>query len=149
MAILKCWAIAKVIGDGTPKINPYRPSLSDDFPEIEWHDVLYAEPPYVPAVVIARTVCQGATALAIHENNRSKILAAREVVGDEEIDFVYLGDNWGPDAPFTAPRWTEIRDGLVALGVDDSTVDTWRTNNPTATPRDFYLKLKQWYGKQE
>ena len=147
MATLKCWVIAKVIGSGEHG-DAWRPSLSDDFPEIEWNDILFAQPPYVPAVTISRAICQGATALNIHQNVRSKVLAAEELVGEEWVDFVYQGVNWGKDAPFTEARWEQIRDGLVVLGVDENVIDTWWSNYPGATPRDFYLILKQYLGSQ-
>ena len=36
-----------------------------------------------------------------------------------------------------ANRWTALKAGLVSLGVDGAILDTWKSNNPDATPRDF------------
>ena len=142
--MLKFWAISKVIGDGTPRTNPYRPSLSDDFPALEWRDILFAQPPYVPAVAISRAVADEAAALAVHQAVRSLVLAA--MVWDENAgawgDYIRNSVNWGYDAPFTESRFNDVRDGLVALGTDAQTIDDWHTNHPNATPREFYTALK-------
>jgi hypothetical protein len=149
MSILKMWAISRVIGDGTPGTNPYRPALSDDFPEIEWRDILVAAPPYVPPVAISRTINDDVTGVAIHQAARSLILAAQEDIGDEWVDYTRSGNNWGPDQPFFATHWTQIRDGLVQLGMDADDIDGWRSNHPNATRREFYGALLNFIKRQE
>ena len=148
--MLKSWAISKVLGDGTPGTNPYRPSIGDDFPGVGWHDILYAQPPYVPAVAISRALCEEATALQIHQGVRSLILAAEvwNDVTEEWDDYIRNGTNWGRTAPFTDPRWIQIRDGLVALGMEAAQIDNWKTNNPDATPTEFYHALKVFLDSQ-
>ena len=43
---------------------------------------------------------------------------------------------YSTDAPIPPARWTELRDGMVMLGLDENLIDTWRDNNPEATPLD-------------
>lgn len=150
MATLKFWVISKVIGDGTLRTNPYRPSLSDDFPALEWQDILFAQPPYVPAVTISRAIADESAAFAVHQAARSLILAAMTQDADtgEWADYIRNGVNWGYDAPFTESRFNDVRDGLVTLGADSQTADNWRTNHPNATPREFYTALKTFLGSQ-
>ena len=149
MSTLKMWAISQVLGDGTPRTDPYRPSLSDDFPEIDWTDILFATPPFVPAVAISRTINDDTTGTAIHQSARSLILAAEEYVDDEWVDFIYSGANFGPEQPFAEWHWTQVRDGVVALGVDAQQIDDWRTANPDATKVDFYHALRNLLTGQE
>ena len=52
------------------------------------------------------------------------------------------------DVTFPPARWTELRNSLVALGVDANTIDTWHSNNPDATPRDFGEAFKQFINSQ-
>lgn len=52
------------------------------------------------------------------------------------------------DVTFPPARWTELRDGLVAIGLDAGDVDTWYSNNPDATPRDFSIAFKQFINSQ-
>jgi hypothetical protein len=46
------------------------------------------------------------------------------------------------DVPFMSSRWTELRNALVALGMDQDLIDTWRGNHPDATPRGFAEAFK-------
>jgi len=141
MSDLKMWALSRVLGDGTPGTNPYRPSLSDDFPDITWTDILYSNPPYIPAVAISRTFNDDTVGVAIHNAANSLILAAEEWVDDEWVDFMYLGANFGPEQPFAEWHWTQIRNGLVNLGVPSTTIDNWKTANPDGTKVEFYHAL--------
>jgi hypothetical protein len=45
------------------------------------------------------------------------------------------------DTPFSAARWTVVRSFLVGLGLSTTGIDNWRSNNPTATPRDVGEKF--------
>ena len=47
------------------------------------------------------------------------------------------------DVTFPPARWTELRNSLVALGMDADTIDTWHDNHPDATPRDFGEAFKE------
>lgn len=40
------------------------------------------------------------------------------------------------DAVMPEAKWTQIYNGLIARGADQARLDTWRANNPEATPRD-------------
>ena len=41
---------------------------------------------------------------------------------------------YSTDAPILAARWDELRDGMVAMGMDAEKIDTWYDNHPGATP---------------
>ena len=47
------------------------------------------------------------------------------------------------DAPLPAPRWAELRAGLIALEVEADVLDKWYSNHPDATPRDFGEAFKE------
>ena len=149
MSDLKMWAISQMIGDGTPETNPYRPALSDDFPEIKWVDILVAAPPYIPAVAISRTINDDVTGTAIHQAARSLILAAEEWVDEAWVDYIYSGANFGPEQPFASWHWTQVRNGVVGLGVDAQVIDDWKTANSDATKVDFYHALRNLLTGQE
>jgi hypothetical protein len=46
------------------------------------------------------------------------------------------------DTSIPSARWDELRDGMVTLGINATAIDSWRTNYPAATPRDFAKKFK-------
>jgi hypothetical protein len=47
------------------------------------------------------------------------------------------------DTPFLPARWTIVRTHLIGLGLSASGIDTWRGDNPNATPRDLGKKFKE------
>jgi hypothetical protein len=99
----------------------------------------------VPAVcVTAAIVYDFATAQAIHAAATHLVLALETVDGSEPPI-----SGWGPDDGFTTTLWNQIRSGLIALGMEDTVIDGWRTNNPDATRRDFYNALKNFITTQE
>ena len=99
----------------------------------------------VPAVCVTEAkVYDFDVAQAIHTHLQHLVLAL-EVV-DPEDDPPIAG--WGKDDTFTAQLWTQVRDGLVALGVEAEVVDGWRDDNPTASRREFYNALKTFINQQ-
>ncbi len=46
------------------------------------------------------------------------------------------------DAVIPGARWTLLRNGMVARGMDATAIDNWKTNHPNATPRDFAEEFK-------
>jgi hypothetical protein len=47
------------------------------------------------------------------------------------------------DTPLLPARWAIVRTHLIGLGLSASGVDTWRSNNPNATPKDLGKKFKE------
>ena len=41
---------------------------------------------------------------------------------------------YSTDAPIPTARWTELRNGMVTMGMDAEKIDTWYANHPEATP---------------
>lgn len=99
----------------------------------------------IPAVCVTEAIVYDIdVATAVHQHNQHLVLAFETTDGSEPPL-----EGWGKDDEFTAGRWTQIRNGLVALGMDAQTIDDWRTNNPNATPRDFYGALSNFIQGQE
>ena len=99
----------------------------------------------VPAVAVtAAIVYDFATVQAIHAHNQHLVLALETVDGSEPPI-----SGWGKDDGFTTTLWNQIRNGLVALGMEDTVIDGWRTNNPDATRRELYNALKNFITTQE
>lgn len=46
-------------------------------------------------------------------------------------------DAYDWDVAFPPARWTELRNALVAIGLDADDVDGWKDNHPDATPKEF------------
>ena len=109
-------------------------------------DILAVGYPIVPAVAIAACRCSVDVAAAIHGTAGYLVLAAEDEETGEPL--FYGGQYWGPDDAISAGRWTPLRNGLVALGVDEDTIDTWRTNNPEGTAREFFLALQVYIRQQ-
>lgn len=40
------------------------------------------------------------------------------------------------DVEMPSARWSELRDGMVTLGIEAAKIDAWRAANVTATPQD-------------
>lgn len=97
----------------------------------------------VPAACIV--VCQVTAASVI-----SAIDAANKhfVLGIDNPDL--SGDPLPPalepydwDVAFPPARWTQLRNSLVALGLDAEIIDDWHDANPDATPREFGEAFKR------
>jgi hypothetical protein len=50
------------------------------------------------------------------------------------------------DVEMPGARWTELRNALVARGVDATKIDGWRDNHPNATPRDVAQAFRNLIG---
>ena len=44
---------------------------------------------------------------------------------------------YATNVPMPAARWTELRNGMVTLGMDGDLLDRWKDNHPDATPLDI------------
>jgi hypothetical protein len=112
-----------------------------------WADVLGISYPFDPPLHIAECVSELSVAIDIHGDSKYRILAAE--VADPEDETPSQIEGWGRNDPFTQARWTPIRDGLVTVGVPDTVVDNWWTNNPGATPLEFKNALVAWARAQQ
>jgi len=52
------------------------------------------------------------------------------------------------DVPMPSDRWTTLRNGLVALGMDGAQLDNWKANHPNATPREIGEAFKNFITAQ-
>ena len=99
----------------------------------------------VPAVTVTECVVYDyPTAQAIHAHAQHLILALEVVNSDDDPPIA----GWGKDDTFAPALWTQIRNGLVTLGMDSQTIDNWRTVNPDATRREFYFALSNFIQRQ-
>ena len=94
------------------------------------------------ACIVICQVTNVATILAIDNHAKHFVLGVDgpQDLHDEDLPTGLLPYQF--DEPFLLARWTELRNGLIALGLDAGVIDNWRTNNPDATPRDFGEALK-------
>lgn len=115
-----------------------------------YKDMLAVAYPITPALSIVECVAEADVMVDIHEavgpvtGSHYRVLAAVLKPGEDPAEAPPWLDGVGPDVPFSPARWTQVRNGLVNLGVPAQTVDNWRTNNPDGTPREFFLALQQY-----
>ena len=97
----------------------------------------------IPAACILIVQVTAASVLAASENAAKHFVLGVENpdINGDELPAGLLPYDF--DAPLPAPRWTELRDALVALGVEASVIDNWKANHPDATPRDFGEAFKE------
>jgi len=105
-------------------------------------DLLAVGYPIVPPIAIAQVKCSQDVAVAIHGDPGYMVLAAEDWDTGEPL--IYGGSNWGRNEPIPDGRWTPLRNKLVALGVDATTIDNWRTAHPEGTPTQFFVALKNY-----
>ena len=55
--------------------------------------------------------------------------------GSEELPAGLQPYQW--DVPMPSARWTTLRNALVSLGVDETLLDNWASNNEDFTPKEF------------
>ena len=97
----------------------------------------------IPAACITIVQVTAASVLLAIDN-----AAKHFVLGIEDPDIA--GDPLSPglaaygiDEPFPSARWTDLRAGLIALGLNGVDIDNWYSNHPDATPRDFGKVFKE------
>ena len=87
-------------------------------------------------------------ASAVHAHADHEVLAAvlhpSEDPADVGTGLATALEGWDPDVEFAGARLISARDFLVARGMELSWLQTWATNNPGATPRDFWRDLQVW-----
>jgi len=147
MAQVKAWVLNRVIGDGDA--SAWRGEVSDLATSngIRSEDVLRTDPPHAGIAITMIGPLTPAQALTVHNLPMYEVLAAQYTNAEENgEDAGEPYPSWGTDDPFTDPRWVGVRDGLVAMGLDAVVIDTWKTNNPDGTPREFYHALSNYLG---
>jgi hypothetical protein len=121
----------------------------------QWSDILAVSYPIVPAVAIVECVADSDVLLQIHmgvgstTGSHYRVLAATLHPDEDPANAPAWLDGVGPDVPFSPTRWTQIRDGMVFLGVPAEQIDQWRSNNPDGTPREFFAVLQSYIQSQQ
>jgi len=64
--------------------------------------------------------------------------------GAEPDDLIPALEDYYILSPIPEARWTAFRNALVARGVSATLIDTWRSNNPEATPQQVKDRFEGW-----
>ena len=92
----------------------------------------------VPAACIVIVQVSAASALAgIDSANKHFVLGVdpQPLDGSEELPAGLQPYQW--DVPMPSARWDTLRAALVSLGVDETLLNNWASNNEDFTPKEF------------
>ena len=95
----------------------------------------------VPAACIAKVQVTNAGSLASIDAAAKHFVLGVRVIDSEDTLPPGL-EPYAHDAEMPSARWTELRAGMISLGIPAAKIDGWRERNPEATPIDVRNTFK-------